>query len=96
VAGESYTNPDGFTTTVPLYTDPADAPVAFKDFADSLGNPSQGGGGIDFDPTEIGQVIQSADGSTWSAGMAFTISETVPDNSEGNVGDVCFVTGVVE
>jgi hypothetical protein len=92
MAGEDYTSPiNGLTFTVPKYEEPADAPVAFKDFADSL---VEGGGGeIDFDPTAVGQVVQSADGSTWSAGMAFTISATVPDDTEGNVGDVCFVTG---
>lgn len=92
MAGENYTTPSGRTVTVPVYTDSADAPVAFKDFADSLGEKSSGGG-LDFDPTQVGQVVQSTDGSTWSAGMSFTISATVPDDTEGNVGDVCFVTG---
>ena len=50
-------------------------------------------GGIDFLPTEVGQVVQSLDGSAWSAGMAFTIKTSKPDDSEGNIGDVCFVVG---
>ena len=50
-------------------------------------------GGIPFNPTSVGQVIQSTDGSTWTAGMSFTIAAAKPADSEGNIGDVCFVMG---
>ena len=60
MAGESYTSPvTGETYTVPSYTDPADANIAFKDFADTIT------GGIDFDPDRVGQVVQSLDGVAW-------------------------------
>lgn len=89
MAGEDYVSPiNGKTYRVPLYEEPADAPLAFKDFADNLPP-----GGIDFDPDRVGQVVQSLDGAAWDKGMAFTISQTVPDDSEGNIGDVVFVVG---
>ena len=65
MAGENYTSPiTGKTYTVPSYTDPADAPIAFKDFADTI----TGGGGIDIPATRVDAVVQTLDGSTWSEG----------------------------
>jgi len=90
MAGESYTSPvTGATYTVPSYTDPADAPIAFKDFADSI----TGGGGIDFDPDRVGQVVQSLDGVAWDKGMALQVVDAVPDDTAGEVGDVVFIPG---
>ncbi len=89
MAGESYTTPSGRTVTVPVYTDAADAPVAFKDFADSLGE----GGSIDLDSEREGQLIQGDGANGWDAGMALQVVDAVPDDSEGNIGDVVFVVG---
>ena len=90
MAGESYTSPvTGETYTVPSYTDPADAPIAFKDFADTI----TGGGGIDIPATRVDAVVQTLDGSTWSEGMALSVVAAVPADTEGQVGDVVFVSG---
>ena len=90
MAGESYTSPvTGETYTVPSYTDPADNPVAFKDFADTI----TGGGGIDIPATRVDAVVQTLDGSTWAEGMALSVVAAVPDDSSGQVGDVVFVAG---
>ena len=90
MAGESYTSPvTGETYTVPSYTDPADAPIAFKDFADTI----TGGGGIDIPATRVDAVVQTLDGSTWAEGMALSVVAEVPADSEGQVGDVVFVSG---
>ena len=87
--GESYTSPvTGETFTVPTYEDPADAPIAFKDFADTIT-----GGGIDIPATRVDAVVQTLDGSTWAEGMALSIVAEVPDDSSGQVGDVVFVAG---
>ena len=88
MAGESYTSPvTGETYTVPKYTDPADAPIAFKDFADTItGLPA-------LDPDRVGQVVQSLDGAEWYSGMALQVLGAVPADTEGQVGDVVFVTG---
>ena len=89
MAGEDYVSPiNGKTYRVPKYEEPADAPVAFKDFADNL--PA---GGIDFGPDREGQVVQSADGVGWAAGMSLRVVTEVPDDSEGEIGDVVFVVG---
>lgn len=88
--GESYTSPvTGETYTVPTYEDPADAPIAFKDFADTI----TGGGGIDIPATRVDAVVQTLDGSTWAEGMALSVVSEVPADSEGQVGDVVFVSG---
>jgi hypothetical protein len=90
MAGESYTSPvTGETYTVPSYTDPADAPIAFKDFADTI----TGGGGIDIPATRVDAVVQTLDGTSWVEGMALSVSDTVPADTEGQVGDVVFVSG---
>ena len=90
MAGEDYTPPGhSHIFTIPKYTEAADAPQAFKDFAESIVDGI--GDGIDAPVDREGQVIQSLDGSTWEAGMAFTIVETVPLDSAGEVGDVVFV-----
>ena len=90
MAGESYTSPvTGETYTVPSYTDPADAPIAFKDFADTI----TGGGGIDIPATRVDAVVQTLDGSTWSEGMALSVRTTDPEDTEGQIGDVVFVVG---
>ena len=51
------------------------------------------GGGIDIPATRVDAVVQTLDGSTWSEGMALSVSDTVPADTEGQVGDVAFVTG---
>ena len=91
MAGEDWTPPGGSTHVfrVPKYDEAADAPQAFKDFAESI----DGGLGLDFEADREGQVVQSLDGVDWAAGMALTVSETVPDDSDGEIGDVVFVTG---
>ena len=90
MAGESYTSPvTGDTYTVPSYTDPADAPIAFKDFADTIIS-----GGIDIEPTRLDAVVQTIDGESWVEGMALSVRTTVPEDTEGQIGDVVFVVGV--
>jgi hypothetical protein len=91
MAGEDWTPPGGSTHVfrVPTYDDAADAPNAFKEFATSI----DGGLGLDFEADREGQVVQSLDGVDWAAGMALTVSETVPEDSVGEIGDVVFVTG---
>ena len=54
---------------------------------------ASGGGGIDIPATRVDAVVQTLDGSTWSEGMALSVSDTVPADTEGQVGDVVFVTG---
>ena len=92
MAGEDYTSPNnGLTFTVPKYEEPADAPVAFKDFADSIG-PT----GIDIDATRDDAVlqVQDADGvKSWVEGMALSVVDEVPDDADGEIGDVVFVLG---
>ena len=91
MAGESYTSPvTGETYTVPKYTDPADAPIAFKDFADTI----TGGGGIDIPATRVDAVVQTLNGTSWVEGMALSVSDTVPADTEGQVGDVVFISGL--
>jgi len=84
---------DGPTFTVPEYTDEADGVKAFKEFADSLVDDL---GGINAEADRDGQVLQwdtTTRSSHWHAGMAMTVSETVPEDSDGEIGDVVFVTG---
>ena len=91
MAGEDYVSPiNGKTYRVPKYEEPADAPVAFKDFADNLPP-----GGIDFEPDRIGQVVQSLDGAEWDKGMSLNVVDAVPADDDANyaIGDVVFVTG---
>lgn len=91
MAGEDYVSPiNGKTYRVPKYEEPADAPVAFKDFADNLPP-----GGIDFEPDRIGQVVQSLDGAEWDKGMSLNVVDAVPadDDAGYEIGDVVFVTG---
>ncbi len=91
MAGEDYVSPiNGKTYRVPKYEEPADAPVAFKDFADNLPP-----GGIDFEPDRIGQVVQSLDGADWDKGMSLNVVQDLPaDDAEGyEIGDVVFVLG---
>jgi hypothetical protein len=90
MAGEDYTSPNnGLTFTVPKYEEPADAPVAFKDFADSIG-PT----GIDIDATRDDAVLQVQDAAgvkSWVEGMALSVVNEVPADSDGQIGDVVFV-----
>ena len=63
-----------------------------RELADLAGS---SGGGIDVEADRLNQVIQSiegAEGFDWSAGMAFDVVDTVPSDSDGDVGDVVFVT----
>ena len=94
MAGESYTTPSGRTVTVPVYTDAADAPVAFKDFADSLGE----GGSIDLDSEREGQLIQGDGADGWATGMALKVVQDLPADDDPNyaVGDAVFVLGDVD
>jgi hypothetical protein len=41
----------------------------------------------------VDAVMQTLDGSTWAEGMALSVSDTVPTDTEGQVGDVVFVSG---
>ena len=93
MAGESYTTPSGRTVTVPVYTDAADAPVAFKDFADSLGE----GGSIDLDSEREGQLIQGDGADGWATGMALKVVQDLPADDDPNyaIGDAVFVLGDV-
>ena len=52
-----------------------------------------GSGGIDIPATRVDAVMQTLDGSTWAEGMALSVSDTVPADTEGQVGDVVFVSG---
>ena len=91
MAGEDYVSPiNGKTYRVPKYEEPADAPVAFKDFADNLPP-----GGIDFEPDRIGQVVQSLDGAEWGKGMSLNVVQDLPadDDPAYAIGDVVFVLG---
>ena len=93
MAGEDYTPPGGsHIFTVPKYDEAADAPQAFKDFAASIDD-DLGGGGVDFPADREGQVVQSPDGVGWAAGMSLRVVTVVPDDSEGEIGDVVFVVG---
>lgn len=92
MAGEDYTPPGhSHIFTIPKYTEAADAPQAFKDFAESIVDGI--GDGIDAPVDREGQVIQSLDGSTWEAGMALQVVTAVPADTDGKVGDVVFVVG---
>ena len=90
MAGEDY--PSGsHVFTVPKYDEAADAPQAFKNFADSITN----GLGLDFDAARPGQVVQADDSKDWAAGPVMKVVETLPaDNDPAYAeGDVVFVTG---
>ncbi len=92
MAGEDYTPPGGsHIFTVPKYDEAADAPQAFKDFAESIDGGI--GSGVDFPADREGQVVQSLDGVGWDAGMSLRVVTDVPDDSEGEIGDVVFVVG---
>jgi hypothetical protein len=92
MAGEDYTPPGGsHIFTVPKYDEAADAPQAFKDFAASIDGGI--GSGVDFPADREGQVVQSPDGVGWAAGMALTVVDAVPADTDGEIGDVVFVTG---
>ena len=88
MAGEDY--PSGsHVFTVPKYDEPADAPEAFKDFADSI----TGGLGLDFDAARPGQVVQADASKDWAAGPVMKVVDAVPaDNDPAYaVGDIVFV-----
>ena len=89
MAGEEYESPvTGLTYTVPKYEEPADAPLAFKDFADSI---TVGGPATREDA--VLQALAGDGGLTWQEGMALSVVEELPDDSVGEIGDVVFVTG---
>jgi hypothetical protein len=95
---KDYTPPGkGHTFVVPDYQDHADGVKAFEQFADSIVDGI--GSGIDAPIDRDGQVIQALAKSDtdstleWKAGMSMIVSETVPEDSDGKIGDVVFVTG---
>ena len=91
MAGEDYTSPiTGLTYKVPMYEEPADAPVAFKDFADSI---TVGGPATREDA--VLQALAGDGGLTWQEGMALSVVKELPDDSVGQIGDVVFVLGDV-
>ena len=49
---------------------------------------------ISIPATRLDAVVQTLDGSTWSEGMALSVRITVPEDTEGQVGDVVFVAGL--
>jgi hypothetical protein len=53
----------------------------------------QTGSGLTFDPAREGQVVQSTNGTDWTAGMSLRVVTSVPDDTEGEIGDVVFVVG---
>ena len=53
----------------------------------------QTGSGLTFDPSREGQVVQSTNGTDWIAGMSLRVVTSVPDDTEGEIGDVVFVVG---
>ena len=53
----------------------------------------QTGSGLTFDPSREGQVVQSTNGTDWTAGMSLKVVTSVPDDTEGQIGDVVFVVG---
>ena len=53
----------------------------------------QTGSGLTFDPDREGQVVQSTNGIDWTAGMSLRVVTSVPDETEGEIGDVVFVVG---
>ena len=74
-----------------MYTDDIDAPVAFKDFADSLGE--KGGGSIDLASEREGQLIQGDGADGWTTGMALKVVQDLPEDDDPNyeIGDAVFV-----
>ena len=66
---------------------------AIKDKADSDHVHVQTGSGLTFDPAREGQVVQSTNGTDWTAGMSLRVVTSVPDDTEGEIGDVVFVVG---
>ncbi len=88
--GEDY--PSGsHVFTVPKYDEPADAPQAFKNFADSITD----GLGLDFDAARAGQVVQADDSKDWAAGPVMKVVGDLPADDDAGyvIGDVVFVTG---
>ena len=53
----------------------------------------QTGSGLTFDPSREGQIVQSTNGTDWTAGMSLRVVTSVPDDTEGEIGDVVFVVG---
>lgn len=53
----------------------------------------QEGSGLTFDPSREGQIVQSTNGTDWVAGMSIRVVNAVPDDTEGEIGDVVFVVG---
>ena len=88
MAGEDY--PSGsHVFTVPKYDESADAPQAFKDFADSITS----GLGLDFDAARAGQVVQADDSKDWAAGPVMKVVDALPADTDlaYAIGDVVFV-----
>jgi hypothetical protein len=97
---KDYTPPGkGHTFVVPDYQDHADGVKAFEQFADSIVDGI--GSGIDAPIDRDGQVIQALAKSDtdstleWKAGMSLRVVQDLPDDSEGDEGDVVFVLGDV-
>lgn len=53
----------------------------------------QTGSGLTFDPSREGQIVQSTNGTDWTAGMSLRVVTSVPDDTEGEIGDIVFVVG---
>ena len=89
MAGEEYESPvTGLKYTVPKYEEPADAPLAFKDFADSItvGGPASR-------ENAVLQALEGDSGLAWAEGMALSVVDAVPDDADGEIGDVVFIPG---
>jgi hypothetical protein len=89
MAGEEYESPvTGLKYTVPIYEEPADAPLAFKEFADSItvGGPASR-------ENAVLQALEGDSGLAWAEGMALQVVDAVPDDTDGEIGDVVFIPG---
>ena len=89
MAGEEYESPvTGLKYTVPIYEEPADAPLAFKEFADSItvGGPASR-------EYAVLQALEGDSGLAWAEGMALQVVDAVPADTDGEIGDVVFIPG---
>lgn len=88
---QNHTLPGGTTTVVvPAYTDIADGPKAFIDFADSL---TAGGGsfGLPAVTSADDHKFLSVQNGAWAVAPRISMGTTPPDNADGADGDIYIV-----
>ena len=93
-----YAEPNHTHTSVPShnhsdYATKTELTNGLADKADDDHVHIQTGSGLTFDPAREGQVVQSTNGTDWTAGMSLRVVTSVPDDTEGEIGDVVFVVG---